>query len=220
MWSKLGQTSRRVKAEQWKTAHRILPILLFEAWRDGDEIPEELIPRGRASSTGARHQVRRAQLLHKRRTQYYRSIGRLDLAPSLEDCFSSRDPRRHYRQVLHASVAFRTLAVHNITPNQAHFAHELMETMCIEYVRMNVHLSPNFHQLLHLEEFILENGSLYNTHTWPFERANHDLTTISLNNRGNGILEGSMMRAWWTTSSVQSLVSTFIQCISPSFLFQ
>jgi hypothetical protein len=95
-------------------------------------------------------------------------------------------------------------------PNQAHFAHVLMETMCIEYVNMNVHLSPNFHQLLHLEEFILENRSLYNTHTWPFEHANHDLGCINLNNYGHGVLEGSMMCGWWNNSSVQSLVSAHV----------
>jgi hypothetical protein len=84
---------------------------------------------------------------------------------------------------------------------------ELLEAMCVEYVHMNVHLSPNFHQLLHLEEFILEYGLLYNTHTWPFECANHDLTIINTNNHGKGILEGTMMHGWWTNSSLQVLVS-------------
>jgi hypothetical protein len=156
-----------------------------------------------------KHQVACAKLLHQRRQQFYESTGRPDLAPNLDNCYSSRDPQRHYRQVLHAVVAIRTLFVHNITPNQAHFVHELLEAMCIEYTHMNVHLPPNFHQLLHLKEFILEYGSLYNTHTWPFERANHDLTILNNNNHGKGILEGTMMQGWWSNSTTQMLVSTF-----------
>jgi hypothetical protein len=80
--------------------------------------------------------------------------------------------------------------------------------MCIEYTHMNVHLPPNFHQLLHLREFILKYGSLYNTHTWPFECANHELTKINNNNHGNGVLEGTMMKGWWSNSSIQLLVSS------------
>ncbi|QRW08695.1 hypothetical protein RhiLY_07694 [Ceratobasidium sp. AG-Ba] len=43
---KLGQTSKRVKAEQWKTLIQVLAMVLFEAWREGDDIPDESIPRG------------------------------------------------------------------------------------------------------------------------------------------------------------------------------
>jgi hypothetical protein len=81
-----------VKAEQWKLISLILPIPLFEAWCDGDEIPQELIPHGRNNSTGAKHQVACAKLLHQRRQQFYESTGRPDLAPDLDDCYSSRDP--------------------------------------------------------------------------------------------------------------------------------
>jgi hypothetical protein len=155
------------------------------------------------------HQRRQQFYQSQRRQQFYQSIGRPDLVPDLDDCYSSHDPRRHYRQVLRTVVAICTLFVHNITPNQAHFAHELLEAMCIKYMCMNVHLPPNFHQLLHLQEFILEYRSLYNTHTWPFEHANHDLTVINNNNHGKGVLEGTMMQGWWSNSATQILVSTF-----------
>ncbi|KAF8598358.1 hypothetical protein BDV93DRAFT_451263 [Ceratobasidium sp. AG-I] len=72
---------------------------------------------------------------------------------------------------------------------------------------MNCHLPPNFHQLIHLEEFILENGSLYNTHAWAFERANNDVTRINTNGHGNGVLEGTLMKGWWGSSQIQGLVS-------------
>lgn len=183
-------------------------MILFEAWRDGDEIPDEPIPRGRADSSGAKHQTQRARLLHRRRTQYFTSIGRPEDGPEFEQCFSSRDPRRHMRQVLRAMIAFNRLFVHRISPHDVSLCHQILESLCCEYVRMNCHLPPNFHQLLHLEEFILANGSLYNTHTWPFERANHELTRINNNGHGDGVLEGTMMQGWWTNSQVQGLVRT------------
>ncbi|KAF8595180.1 hypothetical protein BDV93DRAFT_481245 [Ceratobasidium sp. AG-I] len=200
------KTSARVKAEQWKVLILILPMLTFEAWRAGDTIPPDHVPRGKASSTSAKHQVRRAKQLHRRRLQHYTHTGHPEQVPEVADCFSSRDPRRHFRQIMRAAVIFVGIFVHSLSPNQASFLHELTEAFCVEYVRMNVHLPPNFHQLLHLEEFILENASLYNTHTWPFERANHDITQINLNGHGNGVLEGTMMKGWWTSSQIQGIV--------------
>jgi hypothetical protein len=207
--SQLGQTTRRIKAEQLKLLVPVLPQLIFTAFRDGDEIPMDLIPRGKRNSTGGRHQVSRAKLLHKRRTQHFDNIGHPELAPASEDCFSSRDPRRHFLQIMRFCVAFHDIFVHKISPNQAQFVHQLIESACIEYTRMNVHMAPCFHQLLHIHEFILEYGSLYNTHTWPFERANHQITRVNNNKRGNGVLEGTMMKGWWTNSGIQGLVRVF-----------
>ncbi|KAF8594557.1 hypothetical protein BDV93DRAFT_515687 [Ceratobasidium sp. AG-I] len=203
---KIGQSSARVKAKQWKVLIQILPILMFEAWCKGNTIPPDHIPQGNASTTGAKHQARRAKHLQRRCLQHHTNLGHPEQAHKVADCLPSRNPRRHFRQIMRAAVLFVRVFVYNLSPNQATFLHGLAEALCVEFVRMNIHLPPNFHQLIHLEQFILENGLLYNTHAWPFERVNHDITRINTNGHGNGVLEGTMMKGWWTNSQVQGII--------------
>ncbi|KAG8697374.1 hypothetical protein FRC08_006569 [Ceratobasidium sp. 394] len=59
---------------------------------------------------------------------------------------------------------------------------------------------------MHLEEFILMFGSLYNTHVWGMERANGILSRINHNGKSKGVLEGTMMRGWWSYVAIQNLI--------------
>ncbi|QRV80055.1 Transposase family tnp2 [Ceratobasidium sp. AG-Ba] len=93
-----------------------------------------------------------------------------------------------------------------ITPAEIHFAQELMELLCVDYVRNNVPLPPNFHYLMHLEEFLLKYGSSYNTHVWGMERANGILSKINHNGRKDGMLESTLMRGWWSHAAIQNLI--------------
>ncbi|QRW11426.1 Transposase family tnp2 [Ceratobasidium sp. AG-Ba] len=106
---KLGQTRTSIKADQWKLASRILYIPLFLAFRDGDDIGPAYAPRGNRGSPAAKHQAHRAKLLHQQRLKHFQAIGRADECPPVEQCYSSRSVRFHYRQVLRFCLAVNTI---------------------------------------------------------------------------------------------------------------
>lgn len=49
--------------------------------RDGDSIGPGCVPRGRANTTGAKHEVARAKALYREQRKYFTSIDRPDLCP-------------------------------------------------------------------------------------------------------------------------------------------
>lgn len=185
----------------------MLYIPLFLALRDGDEIGGGYAPPGNQRSPSAKHRAHRAKLLHQQREKHYRSIGELDRCPPLAECFSSRSLRFHYRQVLRFCLAVNTIDKRSITPAEVGFAQQLLESLCKDYVANNVQLLPNFHYMMHLEESLLKSGSVYNTHVWGMERANGIVSRINHNGKGKGVLEGTLMRGWWSYTKIQNLVS-------------
>ncbi|QRV74708.1 Transposase family Tnp2 protein [Ceratobasidium sp. AG-Ba] len=74
--------------------------------------------------------------------------------------------------------AISVLYKRSVTPAEIAFGQRLLESLCIDYIQNNVQLSPNFHYLMHLEEWMLKTGSLYNTHVWGMERANGVVSRI------------------------------------------
>lgn len=182
-------------------------VPLYLAMRDGDEISQVNVPRGTTTSTGGKHQLRRARILEKLRIKHYTAIRQPDRIPTLAECFPSRSLPLHYKQILKFCLGVCVLDVRSITPASISFGQSLLESVCIQWTRMNVPLPPNFHYMQHLEEFMLRTGSLYNTHLWAMERANDIVSRINHNGRGNGVLEGTMMRGWWEHASLQNLVS-------------
>lgn len=185
---------------------RILYVPLFLALRTGDEIGPGYAPRGSRNSPSSKHTAHRAKLLHQQRRKHYQAIGALDQCPPLEQSFSSRSLRFHYRQVLRFCLAVNIIDKRSITPAEIGFAQRLLESLCIDYVNNNVQLPPNFHYMMHLEESILKTGSVYNTHVWGMERANGIVSRINHNGKGKGVLEGTLMRSWWNHITIQNLV--------------
>ncbi|CAE6446456.1 unnamed protein product [Rhizoctonia solani] len=61
---------------------------------------------------------------------------------------------------------------------------------------------------MHLEEWIFKTGSVYNTHVWGMERANGIISRIKHNGKGKGVLEGTLMRGWWSHVTLQNLIQT------------
>ncbi|EUC61398.1 hypothetical protein RSOL_392940 [Rhizoctonia solani AG-3 Rhs1AP] len=211
---KLGLTNTRIKADQWKLATRVIFIPLYLAFRVGNVIPNECIPRGNKSSKGAKNQTSRSRALHRERQKYYAYIGQPNNCPPHSACFPSRNLQFHYKQVLRYCVATGTLDKRTVTPNEIIFGTDLFEIMCIDYIENNVPLPPNFHMLMHLEAAMLKYGSLYNTHVWGMERANGILSRMSHNGQGGGVLEGTLMRGWWGISNLQNLIKMF--CALPN----
>jgi hypothetical protein len=205
--SQLGQTRVSIKADQWKLTSRIIYIPLFVAFRDGDEIGPGYVPRGSRSSSAAKHQTYCAKLLYQQRRKYFQSIGQPNECPPMEECYPCRSLRFHYRQILRFSVATNIIEKRSVAPAVIGFAQNLLESLCVDYARNNVQLAPNFHYMMHLEETMLKSGSVYNTHVWGMERANGIVARINHNGRSKGILEGTLMRGWWSHSTLQNLVS-------------
>ncbi|QRV73450.1 Transposase family tnp2 [Ceratobasidium sp. AG-Ba] len=202
---KLGQTQASTKADQWKLTSRILYIPLYLALRDGDEIGAGNVPIGPRTSPAARYCEHRAKLLHKQREKYYTAIGQPDLCPPLAQCASSRNIQFHYRQVLRFCLAVNTIDKRSITPTEIVFAQQLLEALCKSYISNNIPLLPNFHYMMHLEEFMLKTASVYNTHIWGMERANQVVSKINNNGKSKGVLEGTFMRGWWSHATIQTL---------------
>ncbi|EUC58849.1 transposase family Tnp2 protein, partial [Rhizoctonia solani AG-3 Rhs1AP] len=112
------------------------------------------------------------------------------------------------RKNLFEQTAVNIIDKRSITPAEAQFAQQLLESLCIDYVSNSIQLPPNFHYLMHLEEWIFKTGSVYNTHVWGMERANGIVSRIKHNGKGKGVLEGTLMRGWWSHVTLQNLIKT------------
>ncbi|QRV91932.1 Transposase family tnp2 [Ceratobasidium sp. AG-Ba] len=110
-------------------------------------------------------------------------------------------------KVLRFCLAVKMIDKQSITANEIAFGQQLLELLCKDYLANNVPLPPNFHYMMHLEEFLLKTGSAYNTHMWSMERANHIVSQINHKGKSNGILEGTLMRGWWSYSTIQDLIN-------------
>lgn len=112
----------------------------------------------------------------------------------------------HYNQVLRLCVAIRMLANRTITRQQAQDAQSLLERVCITYIRMGAHLTPNFHYAMHTLMWIEMFGPMYAWWVWSYERANGLLKRVNINCHRAGELEGTLMRSWWKVITLQELV--------------
>ncbi|KAF8606147.1 hypothetical protein BDV93DRAFT_437595 [Ceratobasidium sp. AG-I] len=214
----------RIKAEIWRNTATVYFIPLFEAFRSGDTIPDGDAPMPKKNSKTLKRMKNNSNKSRKRRRKNRAAAqGSPDESGSgesdgeentpqatLDDLPGFRTSRNyalHYEQALKFSVAMRTLVCHSISANDAHLAQDLLEQVCREYVRMGVHLPPNFHNAMHIEESIYKYGSVYEWWVWAFERHNKILRSVNTNGHGGGTLERTIMRAWWKVLSMQSLVS-------------
>ncbi|KDN38399.1 hypothetical protein RSAG8_09493, partial [Rhizoctonia solani AG-8 WAC10335] len=201
---------------QWKLTSRIILIPLYMGMRRGDSIPDDLVPRGSQSSVGAKQQARRAKLLHRERQKHYNTIGQPNQCPPLEQCFSTRNLQFHYEQVMRFCLATGIIDKRAVSPARIGFAVRMLETMAVNYVRNNVPIPPNFHYMMHFEEFILKFGSVYNSHVWGMERANGIISHINHNGRRDGMMEGTLMRGWWGYTTLRNLIDAYRAIRDPS----
>ncbi|KAF8594307.1 hypothetical protein BDV93DRAFT_459249, partial [Ceratobasidium sp. AG-I] len=163
---KIEKMGGRMKAEQWRTLRVILPAAFFEAWRVGDAIPENDMPRDP------------------------------DQVPELEDCASSRNPRDYYANILHFCVACNGLFRHRVKQQVIEVMSALLELIGITFARMNVHMTPSFHCATHIGDHILKYGNVYGTWMYDFERANRVLINVNTNAHGHGVLEATMAKGF------------------------
>ncbi|CUA74695.1 hypothetical protein RSOLAG22IIIB_05664 [Rhizoctonia solani] len=188
---------RRTKAEQWRLLRFVMPVAYFEAWRDGDVIPDIAIPRGGRNTLHFKAQQQSArQLLRRRRNVHHMYERDAEELPEIEDCASSRNPREYYANILRFCVAGTLLTRHLVTLAEIQQGADLIEQVGIAFTEMNVHLTPSFHAATHLPDHIRKYGNIYNTLTARFERVNRLLANVNTNGHGHGVLEATMAKGF------------------------
>ncbi|QRV84445.1 Transposase family Tnp2 protein [Ceratobasidium sp. AG-Ba] len=193
----LSKMGSRTKAEQWRNLRTILVPALFEAWRIGDTIPDANIPRGGENTTNFKvQQSLAAHLLRRRRHAHNADGGDVDNMPQIQDCASSRNPRDYIACIMRYCVATHGLFQHQITRQDVADMTALLELVGVGFTRMNVHLSPSFHNATHIGGHILRYGNVSGTSLNRFEQANRVLIKINTNGHGRGVLEATMAKGW------------------------
>ena len=197
------------KAEQFRHLEYIIYAVLFEAWRRGDSVPDGLTHRGKKSSKAYKYQKKRAaELLRMRRhvADYEECYDGDDNYPTLESCGSVRNRRLVLLNIIRYCLALRKILPHNISRRGISEAQRLFSRVAVVFVRLNMCLTPSFHYLQHLEDFLLKFGSIYETWSFPYERANRVLININNNGHTGGELETTMMRGFIKRAGAYGLV--------------
>ncbi|KDN40631.1 hypothetical protein RSAG8_07960, partial [Rhizoctonia solani AG-8 WAC10335] len=206
-----------IKAEQWRHIAIILPAALFEAWRDGDHMPNTLIPRGGRNTKIRKFQEAQAKtLLQNRRLVHRDQGGRPQDDPKPLSCVAIRNRRLLYATTCRYLLARSTMVRYKVTRDEVTIAQRLLQRFGRELARMNYPVTPNVHTALHLEEGMLQYGSLYGFHTAPFERANRVLINVNNNGHTGGGVEASMARGWLKRTSCHALVREMQGVENPS----
>ncbi|KAG8742079.1 hypothetical protein FRC11_014513, partial [Ceratobasidium sp. 423] len=187
----------RTKAEQWRLLRLVMPVAYFEAWRVGDTIPIGDIPCGGRNTKHFKAQMKSArQLLQRRHRVHIMDEFDPNDAPQLEDCASSRDPHDYYANILRFCVGTMYLTRHQVTLGEIHQGSKFLELVGVKFNEMNIHLTPSFHTMTHLPDHIRKYGSVYNTLTARFERANRLLANVNTNGHGRRVLEATMAKGF------------------------
>jgi hypothetical protein len=198
----------RPKADEWRNFMRVYPVALAVAWNMWSCPPDAEAPDPKKGSKVQQAVIKSKKLLHKRRIK---NIARNEDAQAedyieLDNITASRNYHSHYENVLRFCTATRIFASRSITPIEALRADEFISQASQSWAQMHCHLTPNFHSVSHLYDFIKAYGPTYAWWVFPYERAIGILGKANNNGHGSGELEGTFMRSWWKSILVQELV--------------
>jgi hypothetical protein len=127
--------------------------------------------------------------------------------PQLEDCMSSRNPRDYYANIMRYCVGSTYLTRHRVTLAEVEQGEAFLAQVSESFTKMNVNLTPSFHTMTHLGDHIQKYGSVYNTLTARFERANRLLGNINTNGHSQGVLETTMAKGFLCRTECNRYVS-------------
>jgi hypothetical protein len=195
----------------------IAPVALLVGWgAKGFKIPDEDAPPAPQSSKVAASTARSTKLVRERKRKYLASQDEVD-SDEIDACKElqiSRNYLAHYRNVLQLCVSIRILGARSITPAEVRRAQDSLGRAFQNWARMNCHLTPYFHLVMHLEDFILRNGPVYTTWLMSWERDNYWLSKVRTNSRAGGVLESTLARAWWKSLLIGDLVCSSCPSLS------
>lgn len=209
----LPQLSNVYKADQWARLNTFLPALLYCAFQEDGEIPDRDAPRPKLGTNAHDALLSEEALVNKRRLADLKH--RKIVTTTQQEEHERRHPvkigrnvLRHFENVLEACVAVRIWTARSTTPGETLRAEECYARALQDWARMNCHLSPYCHLLLHLRPQILRTGPLPSSWLYGYERANGWLAKVNTNGHAGGQLEATLMRTWTRSQLVHDLVTS------------
>ncbi|KAF8752758.1 hypothetical protein RHS01_07483 [Rhizoctonia solani] len=94
------------------------------------------------------------------------------------------------------STTWMGASLTKITREEVEQGRQLLEQVGTVFTDMNIHLTPSFHAVTHLPDHLYKYGSVYNTSTARFERANQMLINVNKNGHGGGEIEATMAKGF------------------------
>ncbi|KZV64692.1 hypothetical protein PENSPDRAFT_639268, partial [Peniophora sp. CONT] len=207
----LLQLSNVYKADQWARLNTVLPALLYCAFQEDGEIPDRDAPRPRLGTNAYDALISEETLVNKRRLADLKQLKIVTTQEQEEHerrhpVKIGRNILRHYENVLEACVAIRIWTARSTTPDETLRAQDCYARALQDWARMNCHLSPYCHLLLHLRPQILRTGPLPSSWLYGYERANGWLAKVNTNGHAGGQLEATLMRTWVRSQLVDDLI--------------
>ncbi|QRW24340.1 Transposase family Tnp2 protein [Rhizoctonia solani] len=187
----------RVKAKQRRLLRLIMVGLYFEAWRVGDSILDGNIPCGSERSRHYKAQKVNAKAFRRRQNHINNlNEGGLDKVLPWQEFMPSQNPRDWFANLLRFCIGATLLTQHRITQEEVEQGCQLLEQVGTVFTDMNINLTPSFHAITHLPNHLYKYGSVYNTSTNRFERANQMLINVNKNGHGGGEIEATMAKGF------------------------
>ncbi|OBZ75252.1 hypothetical protein A0H81_04647 [Grifola frondosa] len=196
------------KADQWRNFTTVLVVALYASWQVDGMIPDADAPRLPKSTKAREAHARVEALLHeRRRTQAaYNSNLTLEELANIPEVSMDRNYLQHFQVIMEWCTAIRIWSSQSISVEEANRAHECHARACQTWARMNCHLTPNFHLLMHLTSYIFRLGPVYSWWAYPYERNNGLLARFKHNGHGGGELEATLMRGWTKMTLIHDLI--------------
>ncbi|KAG8796202.1 hypothetical protein FRC12_003167 [Ceratobasidium sp. 428] len=212
------------KAEQYRHLEIVLYAVLFDAWKDDDDlVPEGPHPRGHRNSTAYKYQQKQAKnLLDMRRKVHRHDRQPQRTQPTPLSCASVRSRQLIYRTILRYCLAVKTVLSRRVSRADLSYARHLFSRVAADFTRLNIPLTPNWHYLQHLVDFMLKFGSAYQIWNFHYELLNRKLMQVNKNGHTLGVLETTMARGFlkrWSSDRgyAPGVWSCMLDSVTPSF---
>ncbi|QRW10485.1 Transposase family Tnp2 protein [Ceratobasidium sp. AG-Ba] len=196
------------KAEQYRHLEVVLYAVLFVAWKEDDDlIPDGLHTRGSRNSKSYKFQQKQAKnLLDMRRKVHHYDRQPRNTQPTLVSCGSVQSRQLIYRTILRYCLAVKIVHSRQVSCADLAYARRLFSRVAVDFARLNIPLTPNWHYLQHLVDSMLKFGSADQFWTFYYEQFNRKLLRVNKNGHTMGVLETTMARGFLKRAAAHRLV--------------
>ncbi|QRV97837.1 Transposase family Tnp2 protein [Ceratobasidium sp. AG-Ba] len=183
----------------------------FCGWRipqkeDDDLIPDGLHTRGSRNSKSYKFQQKQAKnLLDMRRKVHLYDRQPQNTQPTLVSCGSVQSRQLIYRTILHYCLAVKIVHSRQVSRADLVYARRLFSRVAVDFARLNVLLTPNWHYLQHLVDSMLKFGSADQFWNFYYAQFNRKLLRVNKNGHTMGILETTMAQGFLKRAAAHRL---------------